>query len=37
MSTMQGLSEQERAYHAYQARQNHLRQQKTLLKDASAD
>jgi hypothetical protein len=30
MSTMQGFSEKERAYHAYQARQNYLRQQKTI-------
>jgi predicted transposase/invertase (TIGR01784 family) len=30
MSTIQGFSEKERAYHAYQARQNYLRQQKTI-------
>ena len=30
MSTLQGFSEKERAYHAYQARQNYLRQQKTI-------
>ncbi|WP_254045292.1 hypothetical protein [Thiohalocapsa sp. ML1] len=30
MSTMQGFSEKERAYHASQARQNYLRQQKTI-------
>jgi hypothetical protein len=30
MSTVQDFSEKERAYHAYQARQNYLRQQKTI-------
>ena len=30
MSTVQDFSEKERAYHAYQARQKHLRQQKTI-------
>ena len=30
MSTLQGFSEQERAYHRYQARQDYLRQQKSI-------
>jgi hypothetical protein len=30
MNTVQGFSEKERAYHGYQARQNFLRQQKTI-------
>jgi chromosome segregation ATPase len=36
MSTMQGFSEKERAYHAYQARQNYLRQQKTIQRHIDA-
>jgi hypothetical protein len=30
MSTLQAFSEKERAYHAYQARQNYLREQRSL-------
>jgi chromosome segregation ATPase len=30
MSTLKAFSEKERAYHAYQARQNYLRQQKSM-------
>lgn len=30
MSTLQAFSEQERAYHRYQARQDYLRQQKSI-------
>ena len=30
MSTLQGFSDQERAYHRYQARQDYLRQQKSI-------
>ena len=30
MSTLKAFSEKERAYHAYQARQNYLRQQKSI-------
>ena len=30
MSTLQGFSEKEREYHAYQARQNYLRQQRSI-------
>ena len=30
MSTLQGFSDQERAYHRYQARQDYLRQQKAI-------
>jgi predicted transposase/invertase (TIGR01784 family) len=36
MSTTQGFSEKERAYHAYQARQNYLRQQKTIQRHIDA-
>lgn len=36
MSTVQDFSEKERAYHAYQARQNLLRQQKTLQRRIEA-
>jgi hypothetical protein len=32
MSTLRGFSEKERAYHRYQARQNFLREQKSLQK-----
>jgi uncharacterized small protein (DUF1192 family) len=36
MSTVEGFSEKERAYHAYQARQNYLRQQKTIQRHIDA-
>jgi predicted transposase/invertase (TIGR01784 family) len=36
MSTVRDFSEKERAYHAYQARQNYLRQQKTIQRHIDA-
>ncbi len=33
MSTLRGFSEKERAYHAYQARQNYLRQQASIQEE----
>jgi LytS/YehU family sensor histidine kinase len=36
MSTLKAFSEKERAYHAYQARQNFLRQQRSIQKELEA-
>ncbi|MFP4280942.1 MAG: hypothetical protein ACLFQI_13195, partial [Halochromatium sp.] len=33
MSTLKAFSEKERAYHAYQARQNYLRQQASIQQE----
>jgi hypothetical protein len=35
MSTLKAFSEKERAYHAYQARQNYLRQQRSIQPDTA--
>jgi hypothetical protein len=36
MSTVKQFSEKDRAYHAYQARQNYLRQQKSIARHIQA-
>jgi hypothetical protein len=36
MSTLKAFSEKERAYHAYQARQNFLRQQRSIERELEA-
>ncbi|MGZ8217736.1 hypothetical protein [Methylomagnum sp.] len=37
MTTLEQFSEKERNYHAYQARQNFLRQQRTIQKEREQD